>query len=206
MRFERPGRRLFPAFVAVAIASLLLAGCGSGSVSSTTTTNPQTVTGASFIVGTDAPVASVTSFSVQVDSIMASDANNNSVSLLSGTPTVDFARFNGLQTLLDMNDVAVGTYSSVTITLGAATIGYLDTSTAEPTIKTEAANLTTSTVKVTLAHPLVVAQAGAPVGLHLDFDLRKSIQVDANGQITGRCDAHVQRERGEQQRPGRVHR
>jgi uncharacterized lipoprotein YajG len=166
------------------VCLLAIAGCSSSSTSTTTTTTP-TVTGPSFIVGTDAPVASVTSFSVQVQNITATDANNNTVSLLSGSPTIDFARFNGLQTLLDMNDIAVGTYSKVTIALGAATIGYLDTSTAEPTIKTETATLSTSTVDITLANPLVVAQAGAPAGLHLDFDLRKSIAVDANGQITG---------------------
>jgi hypothetical protein len=129
-------------------------------------------------------VESVTSFAVQLQNVTASDGTNT-VSLISGSPTVDFARFNGLQTLLDMNDVSVGTYSTVTITLGPATIGYLDNSTTEPAIKTEPATLTTSTIKVALAKPLVVAQAGAPVGLHLDFNLRKSIQVDANGQITG---------------------
>ena len=174
---------LFGSFTAVTLACLLIAGCSNGSVSSTTT-NP-TTTGAAFIVGTDAPLASVTAFSVQVQNITATDANGNTVSLLSGSPTVDFARFNGLQTLLDMNDVAVGTYGKVTITLGTATIGYLDTSTAEPTIKTETANLSTSTIDITLTNPMVVAQAGAPVGLHLDFDLRKSIEVDSNGQITG---------------------
>ena len=31
---------------------------------------------------------------------------------------------------------------------------------------------------------MVVAQAGAPVGLHMDFNLRKSIVV-SGGQITG---------------------
>jgi hypothetical protein len=106
--------------------------------------------------------------------------------LISGTPTVDFARFNGLQTLLDMNDVPVGTYKSVSITLGAATLGYLNTSGAgAPTITTEAAALTSSTVNVTLANPLVVAKAGEPVGIRVDFDLSKSILVDANGNITG---------------------
>ena len=142
-------------------------------------------TGSSFVVGTDAPMASVTSFSVQVQSIAATDASGNTVQLLSGSPTVDFARFNGLQTLLDMNDVPAGTYSNVTVTLGAATIGYLDTSTTEPTIKTMTASLTTNTVSASLARPMVVTQTGAPVGLHLDFDLHKSIGVDSNGQITG---------------------
>ena len=115
----------------------------------------------------------------------SSDCSGSGVSLVSGTPTVDFARFNGLQTLLDMNDVTAGTYNCVTVTLGTATLGYLDTSGGEPKIQTETATLTTSTITAPLANPMVVAQDGAPVGIHLDFNLRKSIQVDSNGQITG---------------------
>lgn len=185
MRFERPGRNILPSVAALSIATLILSGCGVASKITSIIDGGKTVTGPAFIVGTDAPVASVTSFAVQIMNITASDGSGKSVSLLSGSPTVDFARFNGLQTLIDMNDVAVGSYSNVTITLGPATIGYLDTSSLEPAIKTENATLSTSTITITLANPLVVAQSGAPVGLHLDFDLRKSIAVDSNGQITG---------------------
>jgi hypothetical protein len=132
-------------------------------------------------------MASVVSFAVQiksVDAFTAGDCSGTSVSLVSGTPTVDFARFNGLQTLLDMNDVQAGTYNCVQITLGTASIGYLDTSTSEPTIQTETAALSSSTVTAPLTNPMVVEQNGAPVGIHLDFDLHKSIQVDSNGNIT----------------------
>lgn len=178
------GRPFLLPLLTLATAALLVSGCSGGSMSATS--NSSGPTGASFVVGTDAPMASVTSFSAQVQSIAATDASGNTVQLLSGAPTVDFARYNGLQTLLDMNNVPVGTYTSVSIKLGAATIGYLDTSGGgAPVIKTEAANLTTSTVNVTLAKPLKVATAGAPAGLHVDFNLRKSIQVDSNGQITG---------------------
>lgn len=167
------------------VAVFAVTGCTSGLVSGGSTQS-STVTGPAFVVGTDAPVAAVTSFAVQLMSVDAIDSNGNSVPLLSGTPTVDFARFNGLQTLLDMNDVKAGTYDSVSITLGAGTIGYLNTSgSGAPTIQTEAAAFTTSTVKVTLAKPLVVAQNGSPVGLRVDFDLRKSILVDSSGNITG---------------------
>jgi hypothetical protein len=130
-------------------------------------------------------MASITSFAVQLTSVEAINASGNTVSLVSGTPTVDFARFNGLQTLLDMNDVPAGTYTSVQITLGAATLGYLNTGSGAPTITTETATLTSSTVNIALASPLVVTQSGAPVGLNLDLNLRKSILVDGNGQITG---------------------
>ena len=104
-------------------AALLAAGC-----SSNMTGAASGPVGSAFVVGTDAPLSSVTSFTVQVTGVDAIDAKGNSVSLVSGSPTVDFARFNGLQTLLDMNDVPVGTYTSVKITLGSnATLGYLVT-------------------------------------------------------------------------------
>jgi hypothetical protein len=171
--------------LALTFGPMLMAGCGS-SMSGSLTNDTNTATGSSFVIGTDAPMASVTSFSVQVQSIAATDSNGNTVQLLSGSPTVDFARFNGLQTLLDMNDVPVGSYSKVAITLGSATIGYLDTAgSGAPVIQTENATLTSNTINVSLTNPLVIAQAGAPAGLHLDFDLHKSIAVDSNGQITG---------------------
>jgi hypothetical protein len=172
------------AFPLLAAAALVATGCGSGSVS-TGSTQTGSSTGPAFVIGTDAPLASVASFSVQIESLDAIDANGNKVSLISGTPTVDFARFNGLQTLLDMNDVTGGTYTSVSITLGTGTIGYLQTGSGAPTIQTMAATYSNPTVNIALDKPLVVQQGGAPVGLRMDFDLRQSIGVDSNGNITG---------------------
>ena len=61
--------------------------------------------------------------------------------------------------MLDMNDVPVGTYTGVQITLGSATIGYLNVvSGSAPTVASEAATLTTSTVTLPLAAPLIVAR------------------------------------------------
>ena len=181
MQILKSGRRILPSLVSLSIATLLTAGCGS--VTSSNSNNSQTPTGASFVIGTDAPLASVVSFNVQV-SISATDAGGNTVQLTSGSPTVDFARFNGLQTLLDMNDVPTGTYSKVTISLSNGTIGYLDATQTPPAIKTMTANISPSSATYTLANPMVVAQNGAPVGLHLDFNLRKSLAVSA-GQFTG---------------------
>lgn len=171
--------------LSLAAASLLAAGCGGSIAGTASNSSTGNVSGAAFVVGTDAPMASVTSFAVQIQAVNAIDTAGNSVPLISGTPTVDFARFNGLQTLLDMNDVPADTYTSIKIVLGSATLGYLNAvSGSAPTIQSEAATLTTSTISYTLPAPLIVSQS-APVGLHLDFDLRKSIQVDSSGNITG---------------------
>jgi Domain of unknown function (DUF4382)/Domain of unknown function (DUF5666) len=181
-RYRSLYRRSLVSLLAVAAGTLLAAGCGNAVDNSNASGG---ITGPAFIVGTDAPLPSVTSFAVQLQSIDAITASGTSVSLLSGSPTVDFARFNGLQTLLDMNDVPAGTYTSVSISLGPATLGYLNVvSGSAPTIASQSATLTTSNINIPLATPLVVTQSG-PVGLHLDFDLRKSIQVNGTGQITG---------------------
>lgn len=170
----------------ILLAVIVLAGCGTTSNSSNTVA-PGTVTGGAFVVGTDAPVASVVSFTTTIQSIDAIDANGTSVPLLSGTPSVDWARFNGLQTLLDMNDVPADTYTKIVVTFAtspAPVIGYLQTGSGAPTIQTMPAIFTTDTYTQTLPNPLIVAATG-PVGIHMDFRLDKSIQTDSNGNVTG---------------------
>ena len=163
-----------------------VAGCSSGSGSapgSSSSTPAQS--GSVYVLGTDAPLPSVVSFAVNVQSITLSNGSATPVSILNGAQTVDFARFNGLSTLLDFNSIPAGTYTTATITLGSATLGYLNTqSGTAPTIATMPATLTQSAVTINLASPFVV-NAGDMDALRFDFDLRKSIQVDANGQITG---------------------
>jgi hypothetical protein len=163
------------------IALFLLVGCGmtSGNPSSDSTAP----TGSAFVIGTDAPVASVVSFNATIQSLDAIDASGKSVSLVSGNPTVDFARYNGLQTLLDMNDVPADTYTQIAVTFSSATIGYLQTGSGAPTLATMPATFTTPTYTQTLTNPLVVTTT-SPVGIHMDFRLDKSIQV-SSGQITG---------------------
>jgi len=180
-----PKSRALLLYPSLSIAAWLAIGCGGSSTTATNSTSSNTTTGPAFVIGTDAPAAGVVSFSVQLQSISAVDSSGKQVPLLSGSPTIDFARYNGLQTLLDMNDVPVGTYTGVHIALGSATIGYLQTQAGQPAvIQTETATFTSSTIDVTLASPLVVAQS-EPVGLRVDFDLKKSIAVDGSGQITG---------------------
>ena len=90
------------ALLMLTAAVTLATGCSNGSLSNTTSSAS---TGSAFVVGTDAPMASVTSLAVQIQSIELTDGSGNTANLISGTPTVDFARYNGLQSLIDMNDV-----------------------------------------------------------------------------------------------------
>jgi Domain of unknown function (DUF5666) len=172
----------------LATVALFVAGCTSSMT--TESLNPSGQTGPAFVIATDAPLASVLSFSVPV-SVCATNSGGTCVPLNSGMPTVDFARFNGLQTLLDMNDVPMGTYSSISITLGTPTIGYLNIpgGGGAPTIQTETGtypgSTSTYTYTQTLTNPLVVpGTGGEPVGLRVDLDLTKTVQV-SGGNFTG---------------------
>jgi Domain of unknown function (DUF4382) len=181
--------------VLTALVAALTMGCGGGSSSSSTSTT-QAENGSVFVNGTDAPLPSVVSFDVDITGITVSDGMNPPVSIWSGTQTVDFARLNGLHTLLDMNQIPAGTYSNVTVTLANPQITYLNvtnpqtTPPTRPTITalnsttTPPVSLTQSSVSINLAQPLTV-NAGDIIGLSFDFDLRQSIQVDQNGNFTG---------------------
>jgi hypothetical protein len=83
-----------------------------------------------------------------------------------------------------MTSIPAGSYSSVTATLSSPVISFLDTSTTPPSVGTMNGTLTQSSVSVQLNQPMIVTDNGL-VGLHMDFRLGSSIQVDAAGQITG---------------------
>lgn len=180
MQCKNPARTLVLGLLS--LAALLAAGCSS--VSGSLSANPNAQTGQAFVIGTDAPAASVVSFTATLASVDAIDSSGNSVPLISGSPTVDFARFNGLQTLLDVDNVPAGTYNSVSITLGpSVTVGYLDTSSTPPSVKTTTFSVSTSPIKVNLPSPVTLGQTTSG-GIRLDFNLHQSIQV-TNGQISG---------------------
>jgi hypothetical protein len=180
--------------ILIAAMVVVVSGCGGGA--SSTTQTPQQQSGSVFVTGTDAPLPSVLSFQVDITGMTVSDGMNPPVSVLNGTQTVDFARLNGLHTLLDLNPIPAGTYTTVNVTLANPEIAYLNVPNPQtnpptrPAIATlngttaPAVTLTQSSVAITLSSPLTVT-AGDIIGLSFDFDLRHSIQVDSNGQFTG---------------------
>ncbi len=171
-----------PAILFLSAAVLAAAGCSS-TMSTGSTQTASGPTGPAFLVGTDAPLASVVSFQVTLQDVELTNGTSTTATLVNGTPTVDFARYNGLQALVDMNDVPAGTYTGVTFVLGTGTVGYLNTSSSgAPTIQTANVNFSQTTVTVPLPNSLVVGDKTPPVGIRLDFDLGKSIPV-SNGQI-----------------------
>jgi hypothetical protein len=169
-----------------ALAGILVTAiaCGGGPAGSggqkTTSSNPTAV----FITGEDAPLpSSVVSFFVTINSITLNNSSG-SVTVLSTPTTVDFGRLIGLRSLLGFQTISPGTYTSATFNLANPVINYINLSTNPPSLGTIQGTLTLSTVTVNFPQAMVVNPNGL-AGLHMDFDLRDSLQVDQTGQITG---------------------
>ncbi len=177
------------ALLTVSVALLVTVGCSS---SPTGTTATQSGGGPVFVVGTDAPatIPSVAGVKIQLEDIYLTDSTTSTKSsnLLANPVVVDFARYNGLQGLVDMNDVQPGTYDGVEIDLGTMDeIDYLNTTTPPPTITPLAATVPSTPIDITLPKTLTVSSTetgGVPVGLRIDLNLGQSLTT-SGGDVTG---------------------
>jgi len=166
----------------------MLAGCnGVSNPPSTTPPQPPSTKGQIFTSAEDAPVSSVVAFNITINSITLNNSSTT-VQVLSTPTAVDFGRLIGLRSLLGFNTVAAGTYTSATFTFAASkpapSINYVDLTTKPPSIGTATGTLSSPTVTVSFptADPLVVGSNGM-AGLHMDFDLRKSLAMDGSGNL-----------------------
>lgn len=180
-------RRLLALSVLVALAGLTWVGCGGGGPG-TFTTNPQA--GAVYVTGEDAPLSSVVSLNLTINSITLK-GKSSSPQLVSSPITVDFARLVGLRTRLAFDAVPADTYNSATFVLSSPVIDYISVvnppqvTTLNGTFSSATnTNPQTTSVTVNFATPMVVGSNGL-AGLRTEFDIRQSLAVDGSGQITG---------------------
>ncbi len=168
---------VFIAFLAI----FGLSSCGGGGRASAPSGQSQSAS--IFTVGTDAPLPSVVSALVTVTGVTVFNGTTN-VSVLNTPQVVDFAQLSGLHQLLDLSSVPPGTYTSATITISSPVISFIDTSVNPPVINTINGTLMQSSATSTFAQPFVLMD-GDLVGLRMHFDLFRSLQTNANGQVTG---------------------
>jgi len=159
-------------------------GCGSSNSSSSFNQNQSANV---FLTGEDAPLASVVAFNVTLNSVTLNTAGGGTATVISTPVTVDFARLLGLRSPLGFNSVPSGTYSSATFVMANPVIDYI-TLTPSPAVTTINGTFPGSqnpyTVTVNFPSPMVVSGNGL-AGLKMEMDIRQSLAVDSNGQITG---------------------
>jgi hypothetical protein len=177
----------------LALIALTFTACGGGS-SSSSNNNSGNAQAQVFVTGEDAPLPSVISFYVTINSITLNNSSSTQT-VLSTPTTVDFGQLMGLRSMLGFNKVAPGTYTSATFKFSSPVIYFVALttppvgtcpSTQPPMVCSLNGTLTNSTVTVAFptGSPLTVGSNGL-AGLHMDFDLSQSLAVDGNGVVTG---------------------
>jgi hypothetical protein len=179
--------RLAVLFLLLAAIGALIA-CGGGSTQSST--NHSQTQGVVYVTGQDAPLPSVVAFQITINSLSLSDGTNT-VNAIDQPTTIDFGRLLGLRTLVGLNNVAAGTYTSATVTFSNPVISYLDMTTTPPSVQTMNGTLTSSSIAIPLNPGLTVSANGLG-GLGFHFNLHDSIFVDSSGQITGQVTPSIQ--------------
>jgi hypothetical protein len=164
----------------VVLAMLALVGCGANNGNHIS----QQSSGSLFVTGEDAPLSSVVSFQLTLNSVTLNGAKNTP-QVISNT-TVDFARLIGLRSPLSFNSVPADTYQSATITVSSPVITYVDMTQNPPALNTIKGTLPANpyTVTVNLPSPMVVSNNGL-AGLKMELDIHQSVAVDGNGNVTG---------------------
>ena len=179
-------KRFFALITAALLATITLVGCGSTSSNSTTPPPVQPQPGNVFVTSEDAPLPSVVGLDVTINSITL-NGQSNSPQVVSTATTVDFARLLGLRSPLAFNSVPADTYSSATFVLASpVVISYVDMTQNPPAVNTINGTLPQSpySLKVNFPTPMVVGSNGL-AGMKMEFDIRQSLAVDGNGQVTG---------------------
>jgi hypothetical protein len=177
-------KKLFATTLLLAL-SLMGLGCASSNNSSSSGPNPQT--GNVFVTGEDSPLSSVVSFNVTLNSITLNGQDGTTATVLSTPTTVDFARLVGLRSPLSFNSVPADTYVSATFVLANPVIDYV-TLNPSPAVSTMNGTFPNSQNPYTLTinfPTAMVVSANGLAGLRMDMDIKQSVAVDSNGNITG---------------------
>ena len=174
------------ACLTLSLASTLTA-CGGGS-NSTTTSNPSPTPAAKTAVQVnigDSPADWMLAFSMNVTS-MSLTGSNGSVSVVSSSTPMEMTHLMGTMQPLAMLSAPQGTYSGASITIGSATVMYMD-----PTTKAavQATIPGPMTANVSFSSPITVGST--PMAMGFDLDLANSVTGSAGGTLSMNPVFHV---------------
>jgi hypothetical protein len=158
------------------LAAVTLAACGGGGSGTT----PPPAAGATVQVNLgDGPADRLLAVGLTVDAISLVDANGSTVSVLTAPRPVEMMHLMGTVRPIAVTRVPQGTYTAATMTLGAATMTYIDATTAQPV---QMRVLGPMTANVALAPALTVGTT--PMVVNLDMNMAASIAIGAGGSVS----------------------
>jgi hypothetical protein len=171
-------------FAVLWMITLSLVACGGGygnSATPTTTTGtvtPGAMTTTVIALG-DAPSDRVVAFEITLNSVVLTDVNGNNVSTLAAPVQVELTRL--AATFAPVGAIAVpqGTYTKAMLVVSKPEVVFVA---ADGSIVKREPALPNTSITVTFSPTLVVGANAAT--LNFDFDVAKSVSIDAAGNVT----------------------
>jgi hypothetical protein len=138
----------------------------------------------------DAPVCDVLAFRTTISGLSLRIAGTTEdkftvfpTSTIAPLIKMNFAALRDFSTVLNLSSVNENSYDQVSLTLAGANLILYDP-TSDPPIQTVTGRLSTATPAVPIQPNLTVVK-GQVQALRVDFDMLRSIEVDAQGEVTG---------------------
>lgn len=176
-------RRTLPYGLVVGLAGVLLSSCGGSGKP-----RPRPLAKGSLVtfVG-DAPFCDILSFRASITDMtltVQGGTRTARVLPLNALIKVNLAQLRDFSTFLSLTGVDEGTYDSATINFSAPQIIVFDP-TNNPPVTTITGTFSTLKPKVPI-EPALTLKGKQLSALRMDFDMLRSIEVDAQGQVTGK--------------------
>ncbi len=165
------------ACLAMALAVTLSACGGGSSATTTTTTTPAAKTPVQVNMG-DSPSDWMLAFSMNVTS-MSLTGSNGSVNVVSSSVPMEMMHLMGTMQPISMVNAPQGTYTGASVTIGSATVMYVDPTTKALVQKTISGPITAA---VTFGSSVTVGST--PMAMGFDLDLAKSVTADSSGNLS----------------------
>lgn len=171
-------RGITAASAAFVLASVLTA-CGGGgtSTSSNPTPTPTAKTAVQVNMG-DSPSDWMLAFSMNISSMSLTGSNGSATAVSSSTP-MEMMHLMGTMQPLAMVSAPQGTYTGASITIGSATVMYMDPTTKALVQATIPGPITGT---VTFSSPITVAST--PMAMGFDLNLASSVTMGSNGNLS----------------------
>ena len=180
-------KRWWAAGLILGLAALLFPSCGGNNNSGPVITQ----SGPLFIFVGDAPAGDVLSYRANISTLTlrvqgSTDHNVTVFPTTTNQPSpfkLNFASLRDFSTILNLASMPEATYDVATISTVSPQIALYDPS-QDPPIKTLLGTLSTASPEVPISPPLTIKKSELRV-LRIDYDLSRSLELDAQGQVTG---------------------
>ena len=165
-----------------------LSGCGGGSGAAPTGTNPSPTPAAKTAVQVnmgDSPADWMLAFSMNITSMSLTGSNGSATVVSTSTP-MEMMHLMGTMQPLAMINAPQGNYTGASVTIGSATVMYMDPTTKAPVQATIPGPITGT---VTFSSPITVGST--PMAMGFDLDLASSVTAGSNGSLSMNPVFHV---------------